>query len=178
MERPAISTPTLVGASARRPLLIGQAPGPNTKQEFPLFPVPSTSAGGRLQQMTGLTRGGYLKTFERVNLLYEFPGRHKRDDKFPVAQARVAAQAMRPLLAGRVVVFVGRNVANAFDFDEDFHVWRESLARRYCLVSKTPFRFVAAVIPHPSGRNHWYNNEENRARSAEFWQNFFEPDDK
>jgi len=159
-----------------RPLLVGQAPGPNTDPTLPLFPVPRTSAGGRLQELMGLTRGEYLKTFERVNLLYEFPGRHKRDDKFPMMLAWPAAQAMRPLLAGRTVVLVGRNVASAFELEAEFHEWVEWPVRRPCLLSRDPGTARVAVIPHPSGRNHWYNDPANREAARSFWEALLRPE--
>lgn len=154
-----------------RPLLIGQAPGPNTNPDLPLFPVPKTSAGGRLQHLMGLTRAEYMQLFERTNLLHEFPGRHKRDDKFPMAKARLAASTIRPLLTGRRVVLVGRNVANAFDLGEmQFHRWQSVRARRACIISGCDGMTMLAVVPHPSGRNHWYNSQGNRDEAARFWQ--------
>lgn len=158
-----------------KPLLIGQAPGPNTNPDLPLFPVPKTSAGGRLQVMTGLTRGQYLDHFERINLLPYFPGKVKRDDKFPMPPARLAATAIKPLLAGRTVILVGRNVAEAFEFPAEFHDWVRWPVRRPCIVTKSTGLAAMAVIPHPSGRNHWYNKAENRARSAAFWADFLNP---
>lgn len=155
-----------------KPLLIGQAPGPNTDPELPLFPVPSTSAGGRLADIMGLTRGEYLNTFERTNVLREFPGKYKRDDKFPLPQARLAATAIKPLLANRDVIIVGRNVATVFDLSGDFHVWQEWQVRRRCAVSKDAGICRVAIVPHPSGRNHWYNSKENRELAHRFWQEF------
>jgi hypothetical protein len=153
-----------------KPLLIGQAPGPNTDPDYPLFPVPRTSAGGRLQELMGLSRGEYLKAFDFVNVLRHFPGKHKRDDKFPMPLARAAADAMRPLLAGRRVILIGRNVASAFGLDEvDWHAWYEVKVRRRCLVSKTPWTASMAVAPHPSGRSRWYNEADNRAQARQFW---------
>lgn len=144
----------------RLPLLIGQAPGPNTRPELPLFPVPSTSAGGRLAQIAGMDRGHYIQAFDRINLLQTFPGKHKRDDKFPLRLAKVAAAALRPLLHDRVVVLVGRNVASAFELELPFHDWADP-GLGFCQ--------KVAVIPHPSGRNKWYNLPENRAIAANFW---------
>lgn len=156
-----------------RPLLIGQAPGPNTDPELPLFPVPRTSAGGRLQQMMGITRGEYLTRFERINLLYGFPGKDgSGEDKFPARMARAAAQTVKPLLAGRTVVLVGRNVAEAFQLEADFFEWVDWPVRRRFYRETGLSR--AVVIPHPSGRNHWYNDPLNRELAREFWDNFFE----
>lgn len=155
-----------------RTVLIGQAPGPNTDPNLPLFFLPKTSAGGRLLNMTGLGHLEYMKQFERMNLLYEFPGQHKRDDKFPLPLARAAAMAMAPLLSGRDVILVGRNVANAFGVKLEFHEWGDILVRRPCPVTKDRGRAQIAVVPHPSGRNHWYNKPGNREVSAAFWKNY------
>lgn len=155
-----------------RPLLIGQAPGPNTDPELPLFPVPKTSAGGRLQQLIGISRGEYLKTFDRINLLRDFPGKHKRDDKFPLPPAKFAARVLRPMLSGREVILVGRNVANAFGLDLEFHDWMSWPVRRRCIVSRDDGCCRIAIIPHPSGRNHWYNKPGNRAEASDFWAEF------
>lgn len=143
-----------------RILLIGQAPGPNTDAAMPLYPSPTSSAGGRLAALSGLSRLQYLATFDRINLLNEFPGRtRKRDDTWPVRDARIAASAIRPLLFGRRVILVGRNVSDAFGLDpaEPFHEW----------MSKNGIQY--AVIPHPSGRNHWYRKPENLERATAFW---------
>lgn len=154
------------------PLLIGQAPGPNTDPELPLFPLPLTSAGGRLQQMTGLARGGYMLRFDRINVLNFFPGQVRRDDKFPMLVAKSAASSIRPLLAGRTVILVGRKVAQAFCHEAEFHVWNRMKCRRHTY--KSPGWCDVAIIPHPSGRNHWYNNIANQESSKAFWQMFME----
>lgn len=153
-----------------KPLLIGQAPGPNTDPDLPLFPVPATSAGGRLCQMTGLLRGEYLLQFDRINVLNFFPGQVRRDDKFPMSPARFAASTMKPFLAGRVVVLVGRNVANAFGHTAEFHEWGDMQCRRDH--HKNPGGCQIAIIPHPSGRNHWYNDAANKIKSQNFWREF------
>lgn len=147
-----------------RPLLIGQAPGPNTDPEYPLYPAPKTSAGGRLCDLMGITRGQYLKSFDRANLLPYFPGRTQaRDDSFPMAPARLAARVMRPLLRGRQVILVGRKVADAFGVPrvEWFEEFPLHCGPRHAATECSGLA-TAIVIPHPSGRNHWYNSETNR----------------
>lgn len=161
-----------------RPLLIGQAPGPRTDPDLPLFPFPSTSTGGQLQRLMGLRRGEYLLMFERVNLLPVFPGKHKRDDKFPVADARLAAAVLRPMLAGRTVILVGRNVANAFGLGDEFHTWIDLPVRRRCPIARDEYCCRIAIIPHPSGRSRWYNNSEHKEASHEFWESFLRADRK
>lgn len=152
-----------------KPLLIGQAPGPNTDPDYPLFPAPRTSAGGRLCELIGLSRGEYLSLFDRCNLLPYFPGRTQaRDDSFPMAPARLAAQVMRPLLRGRRVVIVGRKVADAFDLPKVdwFEPIQLRCGPRHAATGCSGLADVI-VIPHPSGRNHWYNTELNRARARQ-----------
>lgn len=118
----------------------------------------------------GLTRYEYLQLFDRVNLLPYFPGKHKRDDKFPMSPAKLAALVMRPLLAGRRVVLVGRGVANAFGVEAEFHQWSVLEARRYCPIQREPHAIHLAVVPHPSGRNRWYNQDENLQLARDFWR--------
>lgn len=141
-----------------RILIVGQAPGPNTDPAEPLWPEPASSAGGRLASFAGLSPEEYLRKFERINLLNEFPGRRwKNADTWAVEPGRVAASAIRPLLRGRRVILLGRNVSEAFGLDAPFHVW----------VGVDGFN--AAVVPHPSGRSHWYRDSRNSSVSRQFW---------
>ena len=126
--------------------------------------------------MMGLTRGEYMRQFDRMNLLPYFPGKCKRDDKFPMTPAKLAATVIKPLLSGRVVIMVGRNVAQAFQLEADFHDWVDWPVKRHCTVQREPGVARVAIVPHPSGRNHWYNKDENMAESAAFWADFFDED--
>lgn len=146
-----------------KPLLVGQAPGPNTDPGYPLAPLPHSSAGGRLAWLAGLTPKEYLELFQRTNLLHSFPGRWKRDDKWPARDAQIAAAAMKPLLGGRSVILIGRNVADAFGYPAqhlDFHEW----------FSDPRWGFEVAVVPHTSGRNHWYRKPGNEDAARAFWE--------
>lgn len=154
---------------AHRTLLIGQAPGPRTDPELPLYPIPSTSTGGRLARLMGLRRWEYLSLFDRMNLLPYHPGRHRRDDKFPMVPARLAARVLLPLLAGRRVVLVGRGVAKAFGVGSEFHEWGTLRVGKPCAVTRCRGTAVVAVVPHPSGRNYWYNDPSNVLVAQEFW---------
>jgi hypothetical protein len=108
----------------------------------------------------GLCYKDYIRRFDRANVLVEFPGRHKRDDKFPLRDAKLAARSMKQLLKGRHVILVGRNVAAVFNvLDLPFH--HASEYHDWC---KT-----LAVVPHTSGRNHWYNSAANREEARRFW---------
>ncbi len=135
-----------------KPLLIGQAPGPRSRPEYPLFPYPAQSAGARLQTFAGLTRGQYLRGFDRMNLLNEFPGKdpHRKGDNFPLAKAAQRAEELRPLLMDRRVILIGRYVAKSFGYDRTpFFEW--------CHDS-----FDFCIVPHPSGLSRAYNEPEPR----------------
>lgn len=125
----------------------------------------------------GIMRGEYLTSFDRVNLLPYFPGRQKRDDKFPMTPARLAASVIKPLLVERQVILVGRKVADAFGFEADWHDWVDWPV---CHPELRKHRGLArvAVVPHPSGRNHWYNNPENKASASAFWAEFFNDEER
>lgn len=144
-----------------RPLMIGQSPGPSTHPDLPLFPRPLSSAGGKLWGMTGLTLEQYMRAFDRVNLLYTHQGQFPTtpEDRFPAGKARAAAEAMRPFLHQREVLIVGRDVAVAFGHEEE--PW---LKWRQC----GPWGYRYALLPHPSGRNHWYNEPGNRSAACKF----------
>jgi uracil-DNA glycosylase len=144
-----------------RVVLIGQAPGPNTNPDAALYPQPRTSAGGRLCEFFGMTQEAYLQHFTRMNLLYAFPGRDKRDDKFPTQAARHTASSIRPLLEGATVIMVGRKVAEAFGYSEktlNFFEWKTDALGR----------FQFACIPHPSGRNFIWKDKRNILKCREF----------
>lgn len=130
--------------------LVGEAPGPNTRSDLPLYPVPERSAAGRLCAMLALGRTGYLRTFARANLLDLYPG-----PTFPLGRAREAAEGVAQRLAPRPLILLGRGVAQAFAFPHsELMRWEDSL------LGSTLIR--AAVLPHPSGRNLWYNSPANR----------------
>ncbi len=123
-------------------------------------------SGGRLAAIMGITAQEYLKRFDRMNLLFKFPGRWPvhSNDKFPREAALYAAEAMRPLLGFRRVVFVGRPVAIAFGYGE---------LEFYEGVVDARHGFHAVAVPHPSGRNFWYHRPGNKEKAREFWSRFF-----
>lgn len=157
-----------------RPLLIGQAPPPSFDPEThsPLHPNPPTASGGRLASIMGLNRGTYLRTFQRINLLRDFPGGRKhpggtRRDYWPRAEARQAAEMIAPLLHGRRVILVGRNVARAFGLERlPWHAWTTYHAD---YPPDDPARAWMAAVPHPSGLCRWYNDPANMDEARVFW---------
>lgn len=144
-----------------KPLLIGQAPGPNSDPEEPL----AGRCGARLADLCGLSEKAFLDHFERVNLLRKFPGKAAKGDAFPVDLARKTAVDL--LIFGRLnrtVVMLGGNVARAFGFPStglEFFRWN--------MIDGSPL-IRLAFCPHPSGVSLWWNDPKNAAAARRFWR--------
>lgn len=143
-----------------KPVIVGEAPSPSaTRPVSPLFPFPTRSAGARLWRMTGLSRADYMRGFHRVNLLPVY-GRH-----WSASDARWAAHNLigSRLLDERAVVFLGKRVWLAFGGREDAEplVWYAA-----CVPAFRPA--CVALVPHPSGRNRWYNDELQAGAAVNF----------
>ena len=129
-------------------VLVGQAPArASGSRAF------DGRSGDRLAAYMGLAdRGELLATLECLNLLRRYPGSAgEKGDLFPRAGARRAARRLLGRLTGRWVLLAGKNVAGAFGMGTEYLTWETH-----------PGGFRAAVIPHPSGVNHWWNDERNR----------------
>lgn len=138
----------------RKPLLLGMNNPLSDEPEFDLYPYPKHSSGWRLWQMLpeGTSRSQYLKAFERRNLI--------RSKKWMNSEARKSAEEMLPLLAGRLVVVLGSDVRAAFGFQR-----AEPLSLHSVDLGKGK-SMAWVAFPHPSGRNHWFYNENNYAAAA------------
>lgn len=131
-----------------KPLLLGMNNPISDDPEFDLYPYPEGSAGWRLWKMLpgGVSRREYLAMFDRRNLL--------RARKWDQVKAREAACALRPELKGRLVVILGSQVRAALGLPLS-----EPLVFRRAV---TPVQYDWVPVPHPSGRNLWYNAPGNR----------------
>lgn len=98
-----------------------------------------------------------------VNLFDEPQTKQGKGSAFPIREARPKAaymlKVMRLLKQYDEVWFVGSRVANAFGCS------RVPLFERVDLEDVRP---PAYVVPHPSGVNHWWNDEANRADWRDF----------
>lgn len=141
----------------RRVTLVGQAPG-RLGESLPAF-------GGRAERLlsflSGMPPGEMRRRVRIVNLLPIWPGKNGKGDAFPIEEARAAAGRMRFSRSG-LVVAAGWAVARALNIEaHDF-------------LELVPWRGRnAAVLPHPSGINTWWNDPENRERAAEFLRKAF-----
>lgn len=134
-------------------LLIGESPNAS----HPDGGRPLMGAiGYRLADLAGLTLAEYTDRTERVNLFERFPGA-----VWPRHEARAAAEALAPRLSGRTTLLLGQKVAAAFGWHSRVFSWVRPEAFEY---PETRL----AVIPHPSSRNLWWNDPENRAAARRF----------
>lgn len=143
-------------------VLVGQAPGPTGPP--PGRPLVGGRTGERLRDLTGCSLRRYLWNFETLNVLDRYPGRDgEKGDRFPMPEARAAAVALLPRLAGRKIVLVGRKTAEAFGIEGvEFFSWMG-----YAPEIETLFEF--AVVPHPSPVNLFWNDPTNVERAKRFF---------
>lgn len=149
----------------QRPLLIGMNNPVSTLPGHELYPLPEGCTGNRLWKMlharTGARMTQYRDVFERRNLV--------RGVQFDRLRARARAHEIVTELhgSGRTIVLLGRAVQEAFHFalsetPQDV-VWNEP-ARGLPPLLVHPQEAGGCTwrqIPHPSGRNLWYNEPKN-----------------
>lgn len=129
------------------PVLVGMNNPISQRPEHALYPAPAGCAGHRLwsvlHEETGCGLRAYLEAFERVNVLV---------GSWDRSRAREAARGLRSRLAGRTILLLGREVHRAFEAPTDVEL----------LDCYWEGETVLYLLPHPSGRNLWYNKESNR----------------
>lgn len=143
----------------RRLVIVGESPSPRGRSDLSLFPHPKNSAGYRLSEITGLGHAGYTQRTQRINLHPE----HVPDHRWSTPSARAAAENLvaSDFLTGREVILLGSRVLEAFIPDVKVNrirpcQWYEHVGRG------GEHKFKWALIPHPSGRNRWYNDVQNK----------------
>ncbi len=137
------------------PVLIGQAPSRTSDVEKPLSAWPISS---RLCRLCGCNLLAYLSSFQRVNLLREWPGKDSKGDAFDLKLAKKTAEAYFQRFHNRKIILLGGNVSRAFGLPGDFPL----LAFRDVRGSRI------AVVPHPSGVNLWWNDPANAKAAGKF----------
>lgn len=145
----------------RKPLIIGQAPGPNTDPAVPL----GGRSGQRLAELCGLDLDVFLRAFERVNLLESYPGKagNGKGDAFPIGSAREKAIdiLLRYELHERMTIMLGDNVCRTFGlaFAMPCYFYRSKVMDA-----------AVAFCPHPSGICRWWNEPANVKKARRFWR--------
>lgn len=165
-----ISFGTAMPMLERLVVLVGEAPGNgyDPERHAPLYPYPTQSAGARLQRMTGLSLREYVDRTARINLLPQAFSLRWSD-----TQARWAAISLMRggLLDGRNVVLVGSKVREAFFPGLEWTPCEWSAPK----MSELRGGYSNyAFIPHPSGRNLWYNQADNKAMVQTFFKSVFD----
>lgn len=170
----------LVEREAMRPLFFGQAPGRGRLDRYPAL---TGATGDRLGKLAGLDEQGFrpalglMLATERTNVFDRLPPvpSGTKADPFPMAEAKRRAVAIlgryarAGTLRGREVVFAGRKVAEAFGVGD----WPLFEWRPYRLWVAEAHPFEAAVVPHPSGRNRFWNDPANREQARVFLSALF-----
>lgn len=139
-----------------KPVLVGEVNPYGVDPFFALYPLPEHASGGRLAKILGLTRGEYLRRFERVNLCV---------GHWSAKQARVAAELLDRASSASPLLLLGRRVARAFEYDAEFwtsYVPAGRLGRIY-------------LIPHPSAMNRVWNDPRAVVRTRDFLAEFLRP---
>lgn len=135
--------------------IIGEAPGHNTSPKLPVFPLPSSSAGGRLISYSKISPAVYLGMFWRKNV-YTYLEPWSRAD------ARFRAEGILEIMRLRGItraVLLGVRVGAAFGLPE---LW--SHGERFG--NRLNPGIELAVIPHPSGRCRVYNDVAAQRRAG------------
>lgn len=161
-----------VNEAAPRAIIVGEAPGPNTFNDCPMYPYPERSAGGRLLKMSGMKPLDYLRAFHRVNLNVEYSKHWGAPQQ---EEARHTAGLLGPVAENLALplVLLGVRVARAFGLEHAEQLqWMRfngepGNAARTWLPEKAVDTGLRAVrLPHPSGRNHVYNNPATVGRAG------------
>ncbi len=146
-----------------RPLLIGMNNPISTRPGHELYPHPEGCTGHRLWRMlhdrTNASRAAYLDAFERRNLVRGLEWNRL------AARARAYEMVVELYGSGRTVVLLGQSVREAFDF-----VMKGLPAAMGGATNGLPPVLIHPQeaggciwrqIPHPSGRNLWFNDAAN-----------------
>lgn len=143
-----------------KPLLVGELNPYGSDPDMALYPLPEHASGGRLQRILGLSRGEYLRRFDRVNLCTGW---------WSMKAARERAHEIALERDGQVVILLGVRVAQAFGFHpEPFKRWGRSMD------SVGPG--VVYILPHPSGRNPRWNGELAVEKARELLKAYLQSD--
>lgn len=134
-------------------ILIGEDNPLSAAPEFALYPRPDHCSGHRLMKILGMDENAYL-ALHRTNLCAR--------DAWSMREARRRANLMLqdPSAPWRVIVMLGRKVADAFDYEQDFftHGIEPGTA-----TWRVPITLVS--LPHPSGRNLIWTTTGTRERA-------------
>lgn len=131
-------------------IFVGECNPYGDSPEFALYCYPPGCAGYRLRRILGLPQHQYL-ALHRANLC-------PTDWSLREARRRAQLLVADPSAPWRVVVMLGRKVAEAFGYDRPFFT--------HDVAARTDGEMRLVSLPHPSGRNAsaWSGKAPLRAR--------------
>lgn len=138
--------------SRRGLLIVGMAPSSSSDPRKPLDCV----SGRVLASYFGHERVSDFA--DAVNILERYPGKSKRfkGDRFPMKLARKRVLDVVGLFQNyRYVVVLGAGPKRVLEIEDWFECSKIFGAR-------------VTAVPHPSGCNHWYNNQANQLKVRGF----------
>lgn len=144
-----------------RPVFIGQAPSRHGDPTKPLTGRP----GRKLAELASMVPMEFYVSVVRANLLPYYVGTNGNGDAFPMPEARDNALRLAKALDDRTVVFVGRRVAEAFGCRLDWFEWGNDY---FSAPDGETVWIRYATMPHPSGRNRFWNDQENTQTARRF----------
>lgn len=159
-------------------VIVGEAPSVDTVREPTTWLLPDDSgkmhSANRLLKFMGLSRQDYLQIFARTNLLDFCP---PKKDLFPIQQARAGAELVLRYAFDHEMsmLILGKRAACAFRWTRErgapLPIARVGYLHWYGVVSNYERRthVPAAIVPHPSVSNLWWNSLENKARAQRFF---------
>lgn len=120
----------------------------------------SGRSGRRLADLLGISPDQLPIAFNLTNLFEHWPGGAgpgRKGDRFPMTEAQTRAATWLKRNPETVVILAGKRLARAFDVRP---------ARYLSFFDQAGRQF--AIIPHPSGVNHWWNDDLNARRAKRF----------
>lgn len=144
-----------------KPVLIGMNNPLSTRDGFQLYPSPEGCTGHRLwkmlqERLPHVSRQSYLNTFERINLVTG------RAWSRPEGRAEAERLFARFWGTGRVIVLLGEDVRRSFGHPR--------LLLKPQVIGGATWR----QLPHPSGRNLWYNSPHHRKMAGLLLEELYE----
>jgi hypothetical protein len=137
-------------------VIFGERPGPNTDPKRPLFEHTTTGAAARLRALLNMSPKEFNET-SRYNVVND----QTTSTADPAVRNRVMEIMTRHMQIQGLpkFLFLGRSAQNA----------GPPLVRG---LDYLEIKEDAMVIPHPSGRNRWYNSQANVAECVEALNKF------
>lgn len=136
-----------------RTVIVGEVAGRTSDEPLD----PASQSGGRLADLAGLDHEEFLDRFDRINIIPSI-FEEQLDPAFMRLRWKQSSGCnLRSILHGRRVILLGAAVAGAMGVADQPHFrwFRTSWG-------------VASVIPHPSGKNRWWNEPDNVSRARHF----------